>query len=955
MVHPTKAVLWWGVCGILLLSLVVVTRGAGSPPPYDDYPGDEDYHRGEMNMDSMVHGMQAFMSFMEDGPPVDLERCGFHNPEFDFNLNHEWVADYYFDHDYDYSSNGMPPNGMPPNGMPPTGMPPTGMPPTGMPPTGMPPTGMPPNGTHWGDMMDRSDGWVDNTPFNRTFAIMCFQDDAAVKTAIENRITDIDMLSPRQRDHLNQILSNFALSNSSARAEDVIAFFEVALDLVNDRAEDIEITAFDLEGLLNLDSAGRASDPLVQSLEGLDCVLTELDTEIQALSADDKRMIAEKLQHKLDNKQSLGLDVANCNGFFRFMVENTGTRKQLEQLDWSSILRKLRNKEASGLPEVPGKEKLERILTDAVALYPDENGERLEFAAELIREIFALGEMPMLREFGIIDLMSHYFQMPRGQNLVDIAAKLVKIFLRDVDWDKHLDRILLDENPSIPGMPSVPTAVYDLMRRHKNKIEKFSDEMRGQVFNPILHYMGMFNESSLTEELLLDFVEPYFDRVFNQNTTKWMGIDYKSILERLKRNEGDCSSDLKTVVGQADKKKDCKVDDIQLASNFSNSKRPIKPPVVIRISQREGEELFHMRAILQLPQKNDSCEVTDLILIPRCGEDGDLFTTHSKGTSPKSLFTTLKVLYLTDTVAAVYHCVYEKPDGTCHPSAVISHILSRDPSVPIEEEGYLKNLLQQSGISVDHWKPVTDHCTDLQEVMSESGPESNTEERQPECQAFPAQFQSNLDLPRLEGYWFSVASTVNSKMHLSSFVEYLWVDDNGFLKFKTATTNADAACLVSDHGFIRPRCRYADNNQHVYKLITPGSWQFTPWVILYTDYDNTLVLYTCGNVDGLGQCVPDDRYVFIMSRSRVLEADWQNRYDQIFRDACIEPTSVQEMETDEHCTGELEAALDKMKVKKEMKKTTAVKRDVIVVSVNKDTIHSGHETMSDTIPVIVEK
>lgn len=70
-------------------------------------------------------------------------------------------------------------------------------------------------------------------------------------------------------------------------------------------------------------------------------------------------------------------------------------------------------------------------MTDAVALYPDENGERLEFAAELIREIFALGEMPMLREFGIIDLMSHYFQMPRGQNLVDIAAKLVKIFLRE--------------------------------------------------------------------------------------------------------------------------------------------------------------------------------------------------------------------------------------------------------------------------------------------------------------------------------------------------------------------------------------------------------------------------------------------------------------------------------------------------------------------------------------------
>lgn len=71
------------------------------------------------------------------------------------------------------------------------------------------------------------------------------------------------------------------------------------------------------------------------------------------------------------------------------------------------------------------------------------------------------------------------------------------------------------------------------------------------------------------------------------------------------------------------------------------------------------------------------------------------------------LTATLKVLYLTDTVAAVYHCVYEQPDGTCHPSAVISHILSRDPSIQIEEEDYIKSVLQRSCISIDHWKPVT--------------------------------------------------------------------------------------------------------------------------------------------------------------------------------------------------------------------------------------------------------
>lgn len=87
---------------------------------------------------------------------------------------------------------------------------------------------------------------------------MCFQDDAAVKTAIENRITDIDMLSPRQRDHLNQILSNFALSNSSARAEDVIAFFEVALDLVNDRGKLYMLyTRFHYRSILNQFPAKR--------------------------------------------------------------------------------------------------------------------------------------------------------------------------------------------------------------------------------------------------------------------------------------------------------------------------------------------------------------------------------------------------------------------------------------------------------------------------------------------------------------------------------------------------------------------------------------------------------------------------------------------------------------------------------------------------------------------------
>lgn len=77
------------------------------------------------------------------------------------------------------------------------------------------------------------------------------------------------------------------------------------------------------------------------------------------------------------------------------------------------------------------------------------------------------------------------------------------------------------------------------------------------------------------------------------------------------------------------------------------------------------------------------------------------------------------------------------------------------------------------------------------------------------------------------------------------------------------------------------------------------SFVFTaPWVVLYTDYDNTMIRYECGDVDGFGQCVPDERQVFVMKRSTDLEADWHDRYDQVFRDACIEPISVKEKNID---------------------------------------------------------
>lgn len=41
-----------------------------------------------------------------------------------------------------------------------------------------------------------------------------------------------------------------------------------------------------------------------------------------------------------------------------------------------------------------------------------------------------------------------------------------------------------------------------------------------------------------------------------------------------------------------------------------------------------------------------------------------------------------------------------------------------------------------------------DHCTDLQHVMSEPGPESNTEAN-PECQALNIPSQQDLDLTRV--------------------------------------------------------------------------------------------------------------------------------------------------------------------------------------------------------------
>ncbi|KAL5011551.1 hypothetical protein ScPMuIL_010102 [Solemya velum] len=378
---------------------------------------------------------------------------------------------------------------------------------------------------------------------------------------------------------------------------------------------------------------------------------------------------------------------------------------------------------------------------------------------------------------------------------------------------------------------------------------------------------------------------------------------------------------------------ECIVNDVKPAPNFSLNKMlgtwytlassiqyPVEPPVMLRVSLGQ-KKLLHVRILNHLLHEKEKCTSADILLSPTCGTaDGDFFSTHSRITSPSAKWTAMKVLYLSDTAAAIYQCLVEKPDGSCMPGGAVGHILTRDLSVPLEEGVYLKLLLQKACVSPAHWKPTADHCTDLQNLMSEPGPESKTDEN-PECQALNIPAHPDIDFARLAGTWYEMAKTYTDEFNWDSAMKYFESAGDGKWKLTYIGQSSNTTECVTPpiRGLVKNRCPSDTYQGSLVKILDPRVWQFAVWQVLYTDYENTAVFYFCSNVDDLGHCVPEHKSISIMKKSKYLEPDWREKYDYLFTRACIDPQTVTETFHKGDCSSDLKTVVGQADKKKDCK------------------------------------
>lgn len=67
-----------------------------------------------------------------------------------------------------------------------------------------------------------------------------------------------------------------------------------------------------------------------------------------------------------------------------------------------------------------------------------------------------------------------------------------------------------------------------------------------------------------------------------------------------------------------------------------------------------------------------------------------------------------------------------------------------------------------------------------------------------------------------------------------------------------------------------------------------------PIKILYTDYDNAIVLYVCLEVDYGGHCVPGYQRIFMMGRKPSLNPELRSHLNDVVRGACFDPDELKD-------------------------------------------------------------
>ncbi|KAL5007789.1 hypothetical protein ScPMuIL_016595 [Solemya velum] len=367
------------------------------------------------------------------------------------------------------------------------------------------------------------------------------------------------------------------------------------------------------------------------------------------------------------------------------------------------------------------------------------------------------------------------------------------------------------------------------------------------------------------------------------------------------------------VFSQLDGNPACFLDDYPTAENFSTEKllgvwyarkinmnTPLHArPTMLEVYEGQGD-LLHLRMLLRMLQSDGDCVVVQSIASPSCGAGIGEFHMTRPADVPTGDWINLKVIYLTDTVLAIFECGKENVDGTCDESGRNGFIWTREPNEPITQFGDLMQLYRGLCLDITNWE-TTPH-NDCDEALLLDKPKY-VDSRGPECQAMNIPAVPNFDYSRALGLWYGIAFVVDPSMAPQSFVDFdvngAWV---GSSNFTTGGLNADGKCEINPYGngYERPRC--PTNPDYGY-MVYIGPKIFEPSRALYADYDTAVVYYACSGVDQGGHCLPNKEVVYVFSRQPTLEQGvLDNIKDIIESKACVDPSRLVEIDQTVDCS-----------------------------------------------------
>lgn len=287
--------------------------------------------------------------------------------------------------------------------------------------------------------------------------------------------------------------------------------------------------------------------------------------------------------------------------------------------------------------------------------------------------------------------------------------------------------------------------------------------------------------------------------------------------------------------------------------------------------------------------QNSTCRQYRSKIRDMCVDTGDHMNTLLLGDG-NLVFS--KVLYLDEYILVEYTCLSRALDGTCNTEGVQFHVYTKnDTAEVISVSSTHTDVINNLAVAV---------CLDPNQLQLESEWCNITDFDNPvdfgvsaECDSDSITIFSDMDEYSQEGiygYWYEVSRSQDDDS-MKSTIAYFTAASNDTLVFTYTGPEKDGdECEDVTQETLLARCRRDSNGDYLRRFsVTENYISYVPFKIIYTDYKQVLVTYSCHKILSSGQCAQGSAHLRIWSRNHTLEDETRDyAYEMAFW-ACLNP------------------------------------------------------------------